>query len=196
MKTLWLAIPLAVALVLAALPCAAADAPKTVTVKADRLELKAEAGKPGRLEGSLVQAGRPMRFVAAAVAVKRLDDGSLLVDLTDAVLEEVTAPAVGAPVAVEGGIRFTRSAADARAALGKDPGTVSLAGEFNNWNVNDATAACRLQDGVWAAVIKLAPGKYKYKFVLDAGAKWKEDPSNPDKVDDGYGGSNSIVTVP
>jgi hypothetical protein len=180
----------------AALPCAAADAPKTVTLKADRLEFKAEAGKPGKVEGTLVQAGEPMHFTAAALAVKKLDDGSLQVDLTDAVLEQVKAAAVGAPSAVEGGMRFTLSAADARAALGKDPGSVTLAGEFNNWNVSDAAATCTLQDGVWTAVVKMAPGKYKYKFVLDGGAKWKEDPSNPDKVDDGFGGSNSIVTVP
>jgi hypothetical protein len=196
MRHSWLAWLVVAALCVTALPCAAADAAKSVTLKADRLEFKAEAGKPGKVEGTLVQAGKAMRFAAAALAVKKLDDGSLQVELTDAVLEQVQAPAVGAPVAVEGGMRFTLSAADARAALGKDPGSVTLAGEFNNWNVSDAGATCKLQDGVWTAVVKMAPGKYKYKFVLDAGAKWKEDPSNPDKVDDGYGGSNSVVTVP
>lgn len=34
----------------------------------------------------------------------------------------------------------------------------------------------------------------QYKFVLD-GATWKEDPANPLKVDDGYGGFNSILPV-
>ncbi|MBI5835932.1 MAG: glycogen-binding domain-containing protein [Candidatus Eisenbacteria bacterium] len=88
------------------------------------------------------------------------------------------------------------SAEAARTALGKDPASVTLAGDFNNWSPNDAATACRLQDGVWTAVITLQPGKHTYKFVLDGGAKWKEDPSNSEKVDDGFGGSNSVVNVP
>ena len=50
------------------------------------------------------------------------------------------------------------------------------------------------ENGVWQVTLELAPGKYLYKFVVD-GATWKEDPENPDKVADPYGGFNSVLTV-
>jgi 1,4-alpha-glucan branching enzyme len=72
-------------------------------------------------------------------------------------------------------------------------GTVNLAGEFNEWSPT-ATPLKKGEDGVWQVTLELAPGKYLYKFVVD-GATWKEDPGNPDKVPDPYGGYNSVLTV-
>lgn len=76
----------------------------------------------------------------------------------------------------------------------KAPGanSVALAGDFNNWD----TQANQMQkkDGIWKTSINLEPGKYQYKFVID-GDKWVTDPNNPNTVDDGYGGQNSIITV-
>jgi hypothetical protein len=44
-------------------------------------------------------------------------------------------------------------------------------------------------------VVDLAPGTYKYKFVINDGAVWEPDKGNPETVDDGYGGVNSVLTV-
>jgi 1,4-alpha-glucan branching enzyme len=70
---------------------------------------------------------------------------------------------------------------------------VFLAGQFNEWSPT-ATSLSKGDDGVWRVTLKLKPGKYEYKFVVD-GSQWMEDPANPDKVPDPYGGSNSLVTV-
>ena len=50
------------------------------------------------------------------------------------------------------------------------------------------------QDGVWERREPLGPGRYLYKFVIDE-QNWKEDPNNPVRVDDGFGGFNSVVIV-
>ena len=71
--------------------------------------------------------------------------------------------------------------------------TVHLAGDFNGWS----TTADPLQvgeDGLWTIHKKLEPGVYAYKFVVD-GSTWKQDEANPESVDDGFGGKNSVITV-
>ena len=75
-------------------------------------------------------------------------------------------------------------------------GTVSLAGDFNNWSATDAAYALKNVGGVWTLVTAVPSGKHEYKFVLDGGAKWKEDPSNSETSDDHNGGVNSVLTVP
>ncbi|MBK7702308.1 MAG: glycogen-binding domain-containing protein [bacterium] len=70
---------------------------------------------------------------------------------------------------------------------------VTLAGSFNGWKAFDLA----LKDtggGVWAVVVPLDEGTYEYKFVVDGA--WRQDPANPVGKDDGYGGQNSVVTVP
>jgi len=100
------------------------------------------------------------------------------------------------PHEVDGGILFRHNAPSAY--------QVNLAGEFNNWA---GTATGRYDpeiglmtdsdgDGVWTIVEPLPPGRYQYKFVIDAGVRWEEDQSNADTVDDGYGGFNSLLVVP
>lgn len=49
-------------------------------------------------------------------------------------------------------------------------------------------------DGIWERTEKLAPGRYQYKFVIDR-VNWKEDPNNPNRTDDGFGGFNSLLEV-
>jgi len=69
---------------------------------------------------------------------------------------------------------------------------VSLAGDFNNW---DSEADTMMKKGdTWFIQKNLEPGKYGYKFVVN-GSEWKIDPENPNKVDDGYGGENSIIEI-
>lgn len=49
-------------------------------------------------------------------------------------------------------------------------------------------------DGIWTRTEPLAPGRYQYKFLIDR-VNWKEDPNNPNRTDDGYGGFNSLIDV-
>jgi 1,4-alpha-glucan branching enzyme len=49
-------------------------------------------------------------------------------------------------------------------------------------------------DGVWERLEPLQPGRYQYKFLVDR-VNWKEDPNNPNRTDDGFGGFNSLVDV-
>jgi len=81
---------------------------------------------------------------------------------------------------------------------------VQLCGSWqeNNWcGGQAATGSYRVglmsdedKDGVWELAVNLAPGRYQYKFRIDD-TNWKEDPNNPQKTDDGFGGFNSIVIV-
>lgn len=49
--------------------------------------------------------------------------------------------------------------------------------------------------GEWTATVAIANGAdVQYKFVIDGG-DWREDPANPDRVPDGFGGWNSLVHV-
>jgi len=93
------------------------------------------------------------------------------------------------------GITFRFEAPSAR--------VVQLMGNWpeNNWGAGQAqTGSFRIgemtrdADGIWTRVEKLKPGRYQYKFKIDD-TTWKEDPNNPQKVDDGYGGNNSLLNV-
>ena len=71
-------------------------------------------------------------------------------------------------------------------------GKVCLAGEFNGWS--DSANPMTNKDGTWTLVLELAPGTYQYKFVEDG--NWKADATNPATAPDGFGGNNSVLTVP
>jgi 1,4-alpha-glucan branching enzyme len=72
---------------------------------------------------------------------------------------------------------------------------VNLVGDFNNWSTTADPLFDREGTGVWTLTIPLAPGRYEYKFYVD-GEKWIPDPGNPERTDDGFGGWNSVITVP
>ena len=69
---------------------------------------------------------------------------------------------------------------------------VSVAGSFNDWNAS-ATQLKQDSEGVWSTIIKLSPGSYQYKFVVDG--TWYFDPDNPLSEDDSYGGANSLIEI-
>ena len=72
-----------------------------------------------------------------------------------------------------------------------DAETVSLAGEFNNWNSKDIPMYF---DGEkWLIALKLRPGEYQYKFVID-GKNWILDPK-AEKAYAPHGASNSLCIV-
>ena len=75
-----------------------------------------------------------------------------------------------------------------------DPGkAVYLAGTFNNWDPAAKKMSDKKEAGVYTVSVKLAPGTYQYKFVIDG--TWCADPENLDFVQNDHGTLNSVVTV-
>lgn len=68
---------------------------------------------------------------------------------------------------------------------------VYVAGEFNKWNPTAKKMAFKA--GVYSAKLKLAPGDYQYKFVIDG--TWCADPENANAVPNDQGTYNSVITV-
>ncbi|MCK4549408.1 MAG: hypothetical protein KAU49_04535, partial [Candidatus Krumholzibacteria bacterium] len=77
---------------------------------------------------------------------------------------------------------------------GGSPGAVYLAGSFNSWSPDKDLMQDGDGDGIYELTLKLAPGQYQYKFVIDG--SWQEDAAAASSTDDGHGGKNSVVDVP
>lgn len=109
---------------------------------------------------------------------------------------EATSPVIPpAPGAPAGAAIANVNAADSVRFTWRGEGTsVAVAGEFNAWSPT-ADPMTRGADGSWTLAKKLAPGRYQYKFAIDGGASWKEDPAAAESVSDPYGGKNSVVVV-
>jgi len=87
------------------------------------------------------------------------------------------------PAATHAGVVFTLEAPDAA--------RVQLAGDFNGWVLdgNDMNPIGR----VWKKVVKLHPGRYRYRYVVDG--VWQIDPLNSAVEPNPYGEHNSILVV-
>ncbi len=70
--------------------------------------------------------------------------------------------------------------------------SVFVAGTFNAWNPQ-ATPLQSTVTGKWETSLKLAPGKYEYRFIVDG--KWLEDPLAKESVPNPFGGTNSVLSV-
>ena len=71
--------------------------------------------------------------------------------------------------------------------------SVKVVGTFNDWNLNGDSLLDRQADGIWSKEIRLSPGIYQYKFLIDD--RWLEDKTNPRVVEDAFGGRNSVIEV-
>ena len=73
-----------------------------------------------------------------------------------------------------------------------DAKAVFLAGDFNNWD--PAKHSMRKYKGnIFKKKLKLKPGSYEYKFVVDN--EWLLDPQNPEKQANDIGSENSVITI-
>jgi len=70
---------------------------------------------------------------------------------------------------------------------------VSVAGTFNGWDAASLTLR-KVANGVWEATVPLPVGEHRYQFVVD-GQRWVPDPAAQAQVDDGFGGTNSVIVV-
>ncbi len=75
-----------------------------------------------------------------------------------------------------------------------DPGQISVAGEFNNWNASADLMSDDDGDGVFEATIEIEPGRYEYKIVVDN--VWMEDPVATEQTANPFGEFNSVITIP
>ena len=73
--------------------------------------------------------------------------------------------------------------------------TVSVAGDFTDWQTSGYELSRRASDGKWEITMRLRRDRsYAYAFVID-GERWVPDPGAPETVDDGFGGVNSILRL-
>ncbi len=72
---------------------------------------------------------------------------------------------------------------------------VHVVGDWNDWNATANPLHDDDSDGIWETDIKLdAEGEYRYQFYIDD-SEWVADPKAPLKIDDGFGGQNSILRI-
>src|SRR4029077_3654462 len=85
-----------------------------------------------------------------------------------------------APAVTPDGVMFTVEAPHAA--------HVQLAGDFNDW----APDGCEMEPvgRVWKTMLKLAPGRYRYRYVIDG--QWRSDPRNAAVAPSPFGGDGSL----
>jgi 1,4-alpha-glucan branching enzyme len=88
-----------------------------------------------------------------------------------------------APRPTSEGVVFAVEAQNAR--------RVQLVGDFNDWALdgNDMQPVGR----IWATVLKLQPGRYQYRYVVDG--EWQNDPLNDNVEPTPFGGHNSVLDL-
>ena len=82
-------------------------------------------------------------------------------------------------------INFTLSAPQAK--------QVYVAGDFNEWSPEKAPLKLDKKSGEWKGSLKLQPGKYQYKFVVDG--NWWIDPACSKNEWNQHGTQNSIIEI-
>jgi len=70
---------------------------------------------------------------------------------------------------------------------------VSLAGSFNDWDPASCHMRFQPQTQQYEKKLKLAPGSYEYKFVVDG--EWLLDENNPNFSANDFGTLNSVIVV-
>jgi hypothetical protein len=74
-----------------------------------------------------------------------------------------------------------------------DAGSVSVAGDFNEWSEDTFHLRDPDGDGVWTGRLPVSVGLHKYMFVVDG--EWVTDPQAERYVDDGFGNRNALLSV-
>jgi 1,4-alpha-glucan branching enzyme len=76
--------------------------------------------------------------------------------------------------------------------------TVSVVGDFNNWDAQATPMSRALAGGTWSVRIPLPAGRHVYAFVVNGAngtSQWVADPTAPLAPEDGLGAPNSVVLV-
>ncbi|MCK5457500.1 MAG: glycogen-binding domain-containing protein, partial [Melioribacteraceae bacterium] len=70
---------------------------------------------------------------------------------------------------------------------------LTIFGSFNGWNRTDIPMTDENNDGIFETEVALVPGVYQYKFFGDGTEI--VDPENSNKVPNGFGDFNSVITI-
>jgi chromosome partitioning protein len=97
--------------------------------------------------------------------------------------EPETARVPSAPVSTTEGVLFTIAAPGAQ--------RVQVAGDFNSWEPSGNEM--EFGSGVWRKIISLAPGRYRYRYVVDG--RWTTDPLNTEVEPSPYGDYDSVIVL-
>jgi len=71
--------------------------------------------------------------------------------------------------------------------------SVQVAGDFNNWQPEQHMMEKVGDSGVWQTQMKLNPGRYRYRLVVDG--QWQQDPYNELNELNPFGGFNSVIEI-
>ncbi len=136
------------------------------------------------------------RKLAGLAAAKRLAVAVAKIKLASAVEAVIPATAQAVCPAPE---QITANAGPAEVVFTYSPGnrtqapeSVFIAGDFNGWDPQ-AHPLHFFDGGDYRAVLRLAPGTYQYKFVVDG--EWAHDPRAEQHAGNEHGTLNSIVRV-
>jgi 1,4-alpha-glucan branching enzyme len=69
---------------------------------------------------------------------------------------------------------------------------IFIAGAFNDWNTKSMPMK-KGKNGTWRVSIKLPPGRYEYKYLVDG--VWAENPPGTDTAPNSFGTYNRVVSV-
>lgn len=136
-----------------------------------------------RLESTGAQSFKlqPVGHRAPGMRIAMLAAAAVLVAALSSI---ITLRVIGASDTVE--VHFVLAAPEAT--------SVMLAADFNQWKP-DGYAMKRGADGHWEITVPLRKGKsYAYNFVID-GERWIADPASASRLDDGFGGSSSTISL-
>jgi len=70
--------------------------------------------------------------------------------------------------------------------------SVLLAGDFTHWQ-KQPMPMLKGKNGIWSASVTLAPGKHKYRFIVDG--EWRDDPECTVRVPNPFGSHDMIRQV-
>ncbi|RNC86401.1 MAG: hypothetical protein ED556_08910 [Winogradskyella sp.] len=73
----------------------------------------------------------------------------------------------------------------------EDADKVIISGTFNRWD--ETGFKMNKTNYGWEVTLQLRPDIYEYKFIVDG--DWIEDPNNPSKTSNKFGGYNSLIDV-
>lgn len=76
--------------------------------------------------------------------------------------------------------------------------TVSVVGDFNNWDAQATPMTRTPTGGTWSVALKLPAGRHVYAFIVNGAngnSQWVADPTAPLAPEDGLGAPNSVVLV-
>jgi chromosome partitioning protein len=74
-----------------------------------------------------------------------------------------------------------------------DAKDIHILGDFNQWKMGDESRLSKNEEGRWEKKMDVAPGRYRYKFVVDG--KWVLDSQNPDKEQNIFGTFDSVAQL-